>query len=102
MSSEKTQKGPALQRSNNNTSRTSLDSMVYGTLTSNGPQHLKNNGYGNNVMQSMSFSQGNVQLKKEEQEENIQLKEDSSSSKENNTGMPDQLKSGIENLSGIS
>ncbi|WP_156027080.1 DUF4157 domain-containing protein [Sporocytophaga myxococcoides] len=102
MSSEKTQKVPALQRSHNNTSRPTLSSMEYGSLANTGLEHLQNNGYGNNVMQSMSFPQGNIQMKKEEEEENIQLKENKNLTKENNTGMPDNLKSGIENLSGIS
>ncbi|GAL83622.1 hypothetical protein MYP_849 [Sporocytophaga myxococcoides] len=75
--------------------------MAYGKLATAGSDHLQNNGYSNAVMQSMSYTHGNIQLKKED-EGNIQLKQEGRPSTENNTGMPDDLKSGIENLSGMS
>jgi hypothetical protein len=101
MSSEKTQKDTTIQRSNSKASSTAVNSMEYGNQASSGLQHIHNNGYGNNVVQSMSFSQNRMQLKKE-QEDDIQLKQKESATSINQTGMPDNLKSGIENLSGMS
>ncbi|MCR6639611.1 MAG: DUF4157 domain-containing protein [Sporocytophaga sp.] len=102
MTSEKSQKTSTIQRSNSNSSRSNTNSMEYGKLSEAGPQHVLNNGYGQAVAQSMSFYSPNVQLKKDDQEEDIQLKHQGGSLVENNTGMPDHLKSGVENLSGIS
>ncbi|GAL87493.1 oxidoreductase, aldo/keto reductase family [Sporocytophaga myxococcoides] len=101
MPSEKSYKENAPHRGLSHSSRSAsnaVNAMAYGKITGTGPDHIQNNGYGNAVMQSMSASPG-IQLKKEE-DENIQLKENEA--KENNTGLPDDLKSGVENLSGIS
>lgn len=102
MTSEKSQKESTTQRSNSNSSRSNTNSMEYGKLSEAGPQHVLNNGYGQAVAQSMSFYSPNVQFKKDDQEEEIQLKHQGGSLVENNTGLPDHLKSGVENLSGIS
>lgn len=102
MTSEKTQKESTTQRNKSNSTQASTNAMEYGKISEVGPQHVLNNGYGHAVVQSMSFLNQNVQLKKDHQEENIQLKQEGGSSKENNTGMPEHLKSGIENLSGVS
>lgn len=100
MPSEKTHKENATHRSHSHSSRSTSSPMEYGKVTRGYPGHIQNNGYGNAVMQSMSSSP-NIQLKKDE-EENVQLKEEGSKAKENNTGLPDDLKAGVENLSGIS
>ncbi|MBO9702236.1 MAG: DUF4157 domain-containing protein [Sporocytophaga sp.] len=83
---------------NNRTSQVSHNSSIYGKAALSGLEHMQNNGYGNSVMQSMYNFHGSVQLKKDD---NVQKKE-GQSSKENKTNMPDNLKSGIENLSGYS
>jgi len=100
MPSEKTYKENATHRSNSHSSRSISNAMEYGKINGVYPEHIQNDGYGNAVMQSMSSSP-NIQMKKSE-EENIQLKGEGSQAKENNTGLPHDLKSGVENLSGIS
>jgi hypothetical protein len=100
MPSEKAYKD-SHQRNTNYISRSYANTMEYGKVAESSAEHIQNNGYGNAVMQSMNYSHANVQLK-EKEEENINLKQDSNSSKKNNTGMPDDLKSGIENLSSYS
>lgn len=102
MSSEKSPKLSTTLRSNNYTSRSVSNLTDYGKIVNSGPEHIRNNGYGNNVMQTMNYGYKGIQLKKEEQEENIQLKQEGRPSIDNNTGIPENLKSGVENLSGFS
>ncbi len=103
MTLEKTKIDSSLQRRHNDSHALPSILFGYGKLARNA-QEGQNGGYGNKVMQSMSYGYGDIQLKKDEQEESVQLKQDSAPGflNANNTGLPDHLKSGIENLSGIS
>jgi len=102
MTLEKTKIDNSLQRRQNDSHAISSNQFGYGKLagSTHEGQYV---GYGNKVMQSMSYGYGGLQLKKDEQEESVQLKQDSPTgvSNANNTGLPDHLKSGIENLSGM-
>jgi len=82
---------------NNRTSQVFHNSTIYGKAALSGVEHLQNNGYGTSVIQAMNNFNGNMQLKKEE---NGQLQKEDKPPTENKTNMPDNLKSGIENLSG--
>lgn len=105
MSSEKTTKDFSPQRTVNRAPQQPSYQMEYGNI---GNALFQTNGYGSQIWGSMSAGQNGMnnsspaQLQKEGDDENVQLKENTSPSKENKTGMPDQLKSGIESLSGIS
>jgi hypothetical protein len=103
MTLEKTKIDNSLQRRHNDSHALPSIQFGYGKLAGN-TQEGQNGGYGNKVMQSMSYGYGGIQMKKDEQEESVQLKQDSAIGvmNANNTGLPDHLKSGIENLSGIS
>ncbi|MCR6641690.1 MAG: DUF4157 domain-containing protein [Sporocytophaga sp.] len=103
MTLEKTKIDSSLQRRQNDSHALPSIQFGYGKLAGSTLEG-QNGGYGNKVMQSMSYGYGGIQLKKDEQEESVQLKEEPAPGvlNANNTGLPDQLKSGIENLSGMS
>jgi len=64
MASEKTPKETSYQRSNSQSSRSTIQLLEYGKLAATGADHLQNNGYGNGVMHSMTYDSAAVQLKK--------------------------------------
>ncbi|MCR6641691.1 MAG: DUF4157 domain-containing protein [Sporocytophaga sp.] len=103
MTLEKTKIDNSLQRRHNDSHALPSIQFGYGKLAGSTLEG-QNSGYGNKVMQFMSYGYGGIQPKKDEQEESVQLKQDSAPgiSRVNNTGLPDHLKSGIENLSGMS
>ena len=62
---------------------------------SEGPQAQK-------TAQLQAVMHGNTPIQKTAEEEEVQMKATPLQKKENNTGLPDNLKSGVENLSGVS
>jgi hypothetical protein len=103
MAPEKTRIDPVLQRSRD--FQSSVNHLEYGKAAMAMKAEASINGYSNQVLQAMTFNARGNQLKKDEEEEPVQMQEKdevSTSFEQNTTGLPDQLKSGVENLSGIS
>lgn len=113
MNSEKSQKDNLIQRRNNFDLKSASDNLEYGRLANQMQQ--VNQGYGNSVIQSMSYNAGNkvssddhIKQLKEENEEDKLLQKKEGADKENKDlksgpgGLPEGLKNGVENLSGLS
>ncbi len=104
-------KSTSKSNQNKNNSRTSVASAQSSNLIDNRPatiaqmklaDRMGKGPRANKIAELQSRMAGDVTVQKVTDEEEVQMKTSSIQEKENKTGLPDNLKLGVENLSGIS